>query len=76
MSGLEPELAIWASLFLNLIPIAVLYVVTGLIKRLNEMHDLALKDIKHRIELIDAKFDKKWDEHLRLHLEHKNPDGA
>jgi len=74
--GFGPEYAIWASLVLNLIPIAVLYVVGGLMRRLNEKHDLEILDIKDRIhethraiENIDKKFDKKWDEHFRMHME-------
>ncbi len=75
MNLLKPEVAIWASLFLNLIPIGVLWVVSHFVKRLNEKHDTELHDIKTTIkdtgtmiQNIDKKYDEKWDEHMKLHV--------
>jgi len=65
---LGSEAAIWASLILNMIPIAVLWVLSGLMRRLNALHDERLHDIKLRIEAIDKKFDAKWDEHFKMHM--------
>ncbi len=52
-----------------MIPIAVLWFVAGLIKRLNTLHDAALTDIKMRIEAIDSKFDARWAEHMKWHMD-------
>lgn len=60
------EVAIWVSLFLNLIPIAVLWIVAGLMRRINTLRDNELHEIKERMTGIELKLDEQGERLARI----------